>query len=280
MFGLDKCTLCANLTTPAAIDACIACAASPDDRFCSSCEKADRTFNGPTLPIVLASVDACYACQAKATGGNFKLGSPIPAKAVACGECYYVDRIPKTKRGECLACVASSTEATAAGCSGCFDVNMGADTSKCLGCLKRAKVEADSKACGSCSQTNMVPAALMDSCFDCVFKAGSADAKSYCSNLARETKKDSVMMMYKCLSTAQNSDRASACWQCYQNDPMAKDSATNGKCYECIGKMTSEFGIYCTHCWSTNRVQQKTASTCQSCIIGKEKSKGSGGDCI
>jgi hypothetical protein len=275
MSGLEKCTLCSNLTTPAAIDACIACAASPDDAVCGACNRADiSSDNFPTSPPVLTSVDPCYACQAKAAGGKRKPGSPIPAKAAVCGSCYS-PFVPKDKRAGCLACVASSTDAVASGCAGCFAA---ADTARCLGCLKRAKTEADGSGCASCIQN--VPTALVDDCVDCVFKAGSPAAKSYCSNLGSGPAKGVVQIMYKCLSTAGDSDRASACWQCFQNDPAGKDTKTNAKCYDCISKVSSSFGMYCTHCWSTNSVQQKKADTCENCILNQMKAKGSGGQCI
>ncbi|KAI8469808.1 MAG: hypothetical protein J3K34DRAFT_422468 [Monoraphidium minutum] len=276
----QQCATCASLPSRQGQDACVACASAAGaardtctrclDADCSEADCLNARNADPSKAPNLGAVDQCFACQA--AGG--------PAKAGACPKCFEAYSVPKAARGSCLSCVASSPAAAAAGCAGCNGENV-KDKAGCLGCLKTAKTADSATACGACSDTNMVPASYTAACRQCAVNTPNDKAKSYCSNLERETSAAAVAGLYKCLMTAKGDDAPSSCWQCYRN---GMDMSVVNKCYECMGKVSGPNTIHCSHCWTKDRVAAKEggetkAAKCEKCVVGKDKAKASASDC-
>ncbi len=145
---------------------------------------------------------------------------------------------------------------------------------------KKAKVAADGTGCGACSDSRWVPAAYTAACQSCVLSAPEDGGKGLCANLERETSQEAVGAYYKCLAGAKGSDAPSNCLQCYRNG----DVKAAGKCYECMGKLSSGNAIHCSHCWTANRMNtkdgaQSQAEKCEKCIIDKDKAQGEPSQC-
>jgi hypothetical protein len=262
--GPKECVVCANLATATSRSTCAACATAKVGTPAAQCAECLRTprEGKETQPLDLNKVGQCFTCVAAAKTGAAK---------AACANCYQSWKV-KDDAG-CSACVVgSSTSGLAAACTACYGTEV-VGREQCLKCGAAAKTEEDGKGCGSCSNTLNVHPSFAQECQACVAKTPVADNKRNCYNLERDAKNPATAKLisdyYKCLMGAKDRDAGHSCWMCYQLGARWGGSGDAPKCYGCMAQVKeSKNLIFCSHCWTTGRIQSGEAPKCQACLAG------------